>query len=288
MKPSSYIACSDSWFYHRPNLTTQISNMCKDTLFSRMVYCGERQIGKSCFFLDDLCPIMIQEGMMPIYVNMRGSSPHIQFAIQLNSALDGVDFDKGVLNSFASRYIKKLTIENMFANEDVKCQPKAATNMDLSIIKLLLKLVVKSAGNSKIVFILDEFQNLSVSTVFDNFLYALRTHFDTFASRITVIFVGSNSIGMKSLFEEQKAAFYHSAQMNQFPIIDDGFIDYCVNRLKDIYHIHINKIELLDFWSEVSHSPYWVVRLMREMVEHENTLTHAIANIRVDICEEKR
>ena len=288
MPQPSYITYSDPWFYHRPNLATHIGNMCKDTLFSRMVYLGTRRIGKSYFFLNDLSPYLIQEGLLPIYINMWGnkSAPHTEFAEQLTNALGELK-QESTLKRFLSIEIQKLAIGNQFAKVEMEFKPKVATDIDLFNIKSLLKSIVKNARDSKVVLILDEFQHLSTSSVFDNFLYALRTLLDTYGSRISVIFTGSNSTGMKSAFEDDKVPFYQSAQINEFPVIDDGFIDHCEDRLKIAYGIHINRLELLDFWHEIDHSPHWIINLMREMVVNQCSLPQAITFIKEAIRVEE-
>lgn len=288
MTKPSYITYPDPWFYHRPQLASHVGKMCKDTLFSRMVYLGTRRIGKSYFFLNDLSPYLIQEGMTPIYINMWGnkSAPHTEFVEQLAIALEELKHE-GALKRFLNSEIQKLAIGNQFAKVEVEFKPKAATDIDLSNIKALLRSVVEAAGNSKIVLILDEFQHLSTSTVFDNFLYALRTLLDTYGSRITVIFTGSSRTGMKAAFEDDKVPFYQSAQVKEFPVIDDGFIEHCTNRLKDAYSIHINRLELLDFWHEIDYSPHWIINLMRELVANQRTLPQAIAFIKQAIKVEE-
>ena len=154
------------------------------------------------------------------------------------------------------------------------------TSIELLNIKLHLNSLVEVVGSSKIVLVLDDFQHLSTSSAFDNFIYALRTQFDEYGSRITVIFIGSSRV--QSLFEDDQAAFYQSAQVKEFPTIDDGFVDYCVNRLKDD-NVHINKQDLLEFWAEIDLSPYWMVKLMHEMVENHRDFIQAIARIREEV-----
>ncbi|MGF1773106.1 ATP-binding protein [Vibrio wakamikoensis] len=288
MSKHSYIPYSDPWFYHRPVLAQHITNMCKDTLFSRMVYLGTRRIGKTSFFLSDLSPELINNGLLPIYINMWGnkSAPHTEFAEQLARALDEIK-QEGALKRLLNTEIKKLAIGNQIAKVELEFKPRSASDADILNIKSHLKSVIEAAGGSKVVFILDEFQHLSTSSAFDNFLYTLRTLFDSYGSRITVIFTGSSRTGMKAAFEDDKVPFYQSAQVNEFPVIDDGFIEHCTNRLKDSYNIHINRLELLDFWNEIDHSPHWIINLMRELVANQRTLNQGVNFIREAIRAEE-
>ncbi len=218
---------------------------------------------------------------MPVYVNMwvNKSAPHSEFAEQLAIVLDEIEQD-GAPKRFLNTEIKKLAINNQFAKIGMEFKPKVATDIDLYNIKNLLKSIVAAAGKSKIILILDEFQHLLTSPAFDNFLYALRTLLDTYGSRISVIFIGSSRTGMKAAFENDKMPFYQSAQINEFPILDDGFIAHCTKRLEVVYNIHINRLELLDFWHEINHSPHWIINLMRDIVTNQRSLPQAIAFIK--------
>lgn len=279
MNQSSHSAQAEPWFYRRPELAIHISNMCRDTLFSRMAYFGEPRIGKSHFFLNELSPMLIQDGMRPIYISMQGNAPYVELAKQLAIALDELENDGVHELSLHSDIIKQYK-ENLFADMALESQPRAPTSIELLNIKLHLNSLVEVVGSSKIVLVLDDFQHLSTSSAFDNFIYALRTQFDEYGSRITVIFIGSSRVQL--LFEDDQAAFYQSAQVKEFPTIDDGFVDYCVNRLKDD-NVHINKQDLLEFWAEIDLSPYWMVKLMHEMVENHRDFIQAIARIREEV-----
>ncbi|MGY2572446.1 hypothetical protein [Vibrio sp. C8] len=285
MNQSSHSSQSELWFYRRPELAIQMSNMCQDTLFSRIAYFGEPRIGKSHFFLNELKPMLIQDGMKPIYISMQGNAPHVELTKQLSIVLDELENDGVHELSIHSGIIKQYK-ENLFADMALESQPRAATSIELSNIKLYLNSLVEVVGSPKIVLVLDDFQHLSTSSSFDNFIYALRTQFDKYGSRITVIFIGSSRV--QSLFEDDQAAFYQSAQVKEFPDIDEGFVDYCSNRLKGTYNIHIKRQVLLEFWTEINHSPYWMIKLMHEMVENQRDFVQAIARIREEVKAEKR
>lgn len=281
MPTPDYIVHLDPWFYHRPAFAQRIGLMCKDTLFARMVYLGSRRIGKSYFFLNDLSPYLIDEGLLPIYINMWGNknAPHQEFIEQLSIALDELT-KEGAVKKFLNTEIRKLALGNQFGKVELEFKPASATNIDLSNIKSVLNAVVERSGHRKVVLILDEFQHLSTSKAFENFLYSLRTLLDTLGSRITVIFTGSSRVGMKAAFDDDKLPFYQSAQINEFPHLDDGFIDHCVERLHTAYNINIDKLELLDFWNEIDQSPHWIINTIRDLVANQSTLSSAINYIR--------
>ncbi|MCY9874052.1 hypothetical protein [Vibrio barjaei] len=259
---------TDPWFYHRQELVRKYGLLCQDTLFSRLVYLGSRRIGKTSFFLNDLSPYLQELDMLPIYISMWGNkqSPHSEFAEQLSVALDEIG-QEGAVKRLLNTQIRKLAVGNHVAKVELEFVPKVATDPELTNIKTLLNKVVEKAGTKKVVLIMDEFQHLVTSSAFDNFQYALRTMLDMLGTRITVIYTGSSRIGMKAAFEDDKLPFYQSAMIQEFPRLDDGFVKHCATRLKDVYGIDVDSLQLLDFWNETDKSPHWMINLVREIVD---------------------
>lgn len=283
----------DPWYYHRRELARKYGVLCQDTLFSRMVYLGTRRIGKTSFFLNDLSPHLIELGMLPIYISMWGnkSAPHSEFAQQLSVALDEISHS-GAVKRLLNTQVRKLAVGNHVAKVEVEFEPVSASDADLTNINALLSQVIEKAGGQKVVLILDEFQQLVTSKHYDNFQYALRTLLDTVNTGISVIYTGSSRTGMRAAFEDDKMPFYQSAVIQEFPTLDDGFVDHCVSRLSEAYSIHVDRLELLDFWKETDYSPHWMINLMREVVEKKVmgrgfSLATSIELIRDAIAEEE-
>lgn len=283
----------DPWFYRRPELTRAYGTFCSDTLFSRMVFLGSRRIGKTSFFLHDLSPHLIELGMTPIYISMWGNknSPHIEFVDRLTDALDELS-KEGAVSRLLKSQIHKLAVGNQIAKMEVEFSPSQASDVDLSNIKVLLDSVVEKAGGAKVVLILDEFQHLVTSTKFENFQYSLRTLLDTLGTRLTVIYTGSSRTGIKAAFEDKSLPFYQSATVQEFPMLDDGFITHCTGLLKNTYGIEIDRLALLDFWNDTDHSPHWTINLMRDIVNkkvlgNSFSLASSIEFIHDAMCEEE-
>jgi hypothetical protein len=87
------------------------------------------------------------------------------------------------------------------------------------------------------------------------------------------------------MFANKDLPFYHSAQPTEFPLIDDGFVDFCIERLQT-YGLHYDKLEMLDFWHSVNCSPYWLIILVRHLVMEQCGLATAISHINDLIAED--
>ena len=281
MKKLEYISNPDPWSYPREDLARHIGTMCQDTLFSRMAYLGSRRIGKTHFLLHDLSPYLIDKGLTPIYINMWGNknAPQNEIISQLQAAYNELS-QEGTIKRILNTEMEQMAIDAGFGKIGFKFTPRPTADKEMSDIKSLLNEIKKVCGRSKVVLILDEFQHLSTSPAFENLNYSLRTILDTLGSTITVLYTGSSRKGMRAAFHDKDAPFYQSAQVNEFPQIDDGFINHCVKRLETAYNIHVYPIELMDFWRATDKSPYWVINVIRDLVSKQNSLNQSIQFIK--------
>ncbi len=108
---------------------------------------------------------------------------------------------------------------------------------------------------------------------------------DEAGDSIGVLYIGSSRSGMSAMFANKDLPFYHSAQPTEFPLIDDGFVDFCITRLKD-YGLHHSSTVMLNFWHSVGQSPYWMIILVRHLIMQQCDLDTAIEQINLVIAED--
>lgn len=268
---------ADNWFYNRPELAKQLARLLKDALFSRIAYLGTRRFGKTSFLLKDLAPELIKEGMIPVYVSMwaNKSYPHIEMIEQLDATRHELQ-KEGTIKRILSAEVKKFALGNSLAKVELEFAGAAATQEQLASVRASLAQLIEAAAPRRVVLMLDEFQHLITDDAFDDFQHALRTALDIHDDSLSVIYTGSSRAGMEAAFNDSDLPFYHSAQIKDFPQIDDGFIDHCQSKLKKSYNIDVDKLQLFVFWQEMDYSPYWMIQLIRHLVLEQCTLTAAI------------
>ncbi len=276
---------SNDWHYGRPELAKQYAARLQDKLFSRIALIGSRRIGKTAFILNDLAPELIAQGCLPVYISLWSdrSAPHMEFIAKFEAAIDAIK-NKTPLSALMLTEVTKLSLGNsLLGKVDMEFKNTQAENNNLLLIRSLLSQLIglskgKGAKGKRVILLLDEIQHLLTDKAFGDFQYALRTMLDEVGDSIGVLYTGSSRSGMSAMFANKDLPFYHSAQPAEFPLIDDGFVAFCVTRLKD-YNLHYNSVEMLDFWHSVNCSPYWSIILVRHLVMQQCSMAIAIEHI---------
>jgi hypothetical protein len=271
------------WHYAREKLAVEYVSRIKDSLFSRLALIGSRRIGKTAFILNDLAPALLTSDCIPVYISLWSdkTAPHHEFIEKLTHAVDALK--DGSFKRLLTSEINSLTIGgNLLGKIEVDLRNEQADGGALQLIRSSLNELIKIADNKRVVLMLDEIQHLVTDKAFDSLQYALRSILDEVGARISVVYTGSSRGGMTAMFQNRDLPFYHSAQPTEFPIIDDGFVDFCLNQLKT-YDLHYDRGELLAFWNSVDKSPFWMIELMRELVLKKCGLSIATNLVRMRI-----
>lgn len=277
---------SRRWHYPRKKLAQQIAIRLQDELFSRMAFLGSRRIGKTAFLINDLSPRLVSENCIPVYISlwMNNTAPQVAFIEKLSTMISTIRKESSI-SELLKTDATKLTIGNkLIGTAEFDLKNIEATSDDIQVIhRLIEELVVLSKGK-KVVLLIDEIQHLLTDKSFEPLHYGLRTIFDIQGDKISIFYTGSSRSGMNAMFTNRELPFYHNTQPKEFPLIDDGFVLYCVAKLKT-YGINCAESDLNEFWISVNRSPYWVNALMRHVVEEMIPLTEGIKHIKAVIFD---
>jgi hypothetical protein len=271
---------SNDWHYARSQLAKQYTARLQDPLFSRIALIGSRRIGKTAFILNDLAPALIKEGCLPIYISLWSdrSAPHMEFIAKFEAVIVALK-DKTPISALMRSEVTKLSLGNSLLGKiDMDFTNAKAANSNLLLIRSLLSEIIRLAKKKRVILLLDEIQHLLTDKAFHDFQYALRTLFDEIGDSISVLYTGSSRTGMGAMFANKDLPFYHSAQPTEFPVIDDGFVDFCVERVKS-YGLACDHVQMLGFWRSTNNSPYWTIILIRHMVMQQCSVSTAIEHI---------
>jgi hypothetical protein len=276
-----------TWHYPRPKLAKQYAVRLQERLFSRVALIGSRRIGKTAFILNDLSPALISQGCLPIYISLWSdrSSPHMEFIAKFEAAIEAIKHQTPFSALMLSEVTKLSLGNSLLGKVDMAFKNSKAETDSLLLIRSLMADLIKLAKGKRVVLLLDEIQHLITDSAFNDFQYALRTMLDEAGDSISVLYTGSSRSGMSAMFANKDLPFYHSAQPTEFPLIDDGFVDFCVTRLKD-YDLHQDSTVMLHFWHSVEQSPYWMIILIRHLIMQQCSLATAIKQVNLVIVED--
>src|SRR3990167_9014445 len=201
---------TDLWHFHRTALAIQILNMFETGLSSALIFFAPRRMGKTEFLRKDILPMAKEQAWEVIYFSFLGINTNIetQFveALQKNQKL--------LPTSRTGKLLKKINkISGTAAGLHAQLEFKDEHEIQKSVIDVLSKL----AEHHKILLLLDEVQVLAQHNMNENFIATLRTALDINKDKIKVIFTGSSQEGLRQMFSQAKAPFFHFGQNIPFP-----------------------------------------------------------------------
>jgi hypothetical protein len=263
-----------NWHFQRKALAESYLQTLYQGAVSRIALLDVRRTGKTTFLLKDLFPIALENGFVPIYINLwsEPDNPTLAITQNLNHALLVLD-DKvtSKLREVANTEIKKLEVgNNVFGKATIEFSDKRShqpSQSELYKIGQLVATLFEKCGD-KSVIIIDEIQHLSSSEKFLPIQHALRTALDTF-SDISVVFAGSSRSGIKAMFSDKDKPFYDSAFILNFPRLGEEFVAHCCHRLSDHFGLCYDLNEMSLFYEKMDKSPFWMMKLVTYLMAHQ-------------------
>lgn len=251
---------TDPWHYSREELAKQILGMFENNLSSALVFFAPRRMGKTEFLRKDITPLAEKKGWAVFYFSFLdvGSNPTEEFVTSLLKFAE----DKSLIKSSKS-FFDKINKTSLSANI-VKAGIGGSVELrDPRKLQYNLKELLSEIGKkSKILLLMDEVQVLA-QTSNSNFIAALRTALDINKDQIKVIFTGSSQSGLRRMFSQSKAPFFHFGLNIGFPKFEKDFTDYLAETFKKITGRSLNPNLLWKAFQELQR----VTQLARLLVE---------------------
>lgn len=247
----------DLWHFPRKALAEQVMQMFDIGLSSALTFFAPRRMGKTEFLRKDVLPNAQNNKWNVHYFSFLDVGSQAQ-TLYANALLEFA-LEVGALKSHAdwvSRITKFGGQAGLFKAE-VALSPKEETDFN---IQMLIKIL---GAHKKTILLLDEVQILSNNPANEQFLASLRTALDTNKETIKTIFTGSSQEGLRRMFSQAKAPFFHFGQNLDLPDLDQAFTDH----LSDVYHRatqrKLDKKVLWEAFQSMGHVP----QLVRSLVE---------------------
>ena len=139
----------------------------------------------------------------------------------------------------------------------------------LHLDKLLAKL---ERPEKPTILLLDEAQELARGKNNFPLIAALRTSLDTRSDGIRAIFTGSSRDGLRAMFSEREAPFFHFGTQVDLEALSDAFVDHMLSVFKKIVDRELDREEAIAAFETLHRSPYFFRGLI-EMLILESSLT---------------
>ena len=247
----------DLWHYPRKELANQIMALFENGLSSSFIFFAQRRMGKTEFLRKDMLPVAESKGWNVLYFSFLDAAD--KPVDQFRKALEKYINNRGIISKIktAAKKISKINAGISKVNAGLEFnQPE---KVDLDIKKLLGTLA--RMGNT--LLLMDEVQALAAHKKNDVFIASFRTALDIHKDNIKVIFTGSSQSGLRKMFSQAKAPFFHFGQNLNFPELDQKFTDHLCKVFKLATTRNIDPQKLWEIFLEMDRVPL----LIRSVVE---------------------
>lgn len=266
----------DPLYFPRKQLAERLLNSLKDGIIHALTLFAPRRMGKTQFLLNDIQPKAKEMGFNVFYFSfMDKSEGEIKTAFNNDLLLFLNDISNG--KSKFSQALKQIKAIDMLG-VGIELE-KSASAFSISVAGLLNELAEKS--NEPILMLLDEVQELARVKGNDDFIRSLRTGLDINQNRIKVIFTGSSTNGLRLMFNDNKAPFFHFAHALDFPYLTQDFTDF----LADVYHSRtgktINKADFYHLFERFHFTPLYMRSIAQDMIINPDLTLEQAAQYRL-------
>lgn len=253
----------DLWHYPRTDLAKQIFGVFESGLSSALVFFAPRRMGKTEFLRKDMTPLAESCGWQVFYFSFLDVEHDA--ATDFVTALSKFTEQQGLINKPNSllKRINKLSAGALGVKAGIELKESNELQHDL---KELISLLAK---RGKILLLMDEVQALA-QEVNNTFIAAFRTALDMHKDHIKVIFTGSSQTGLRQMFSQAKAPFFHFGQNLNFPQLDRGFTDHLAKVFKTITQRSLNNEALWQAFEDLQKVPQLIRALIERLALNPN------------------
>ncbi|NEN76133.1 ATP-binding protein [Pelistega sp. NLN82] len=250
---------NDALYFHRKAYAEQLTQTLKAGITHSFTLFAPRRMGKTQFLLKDMMPLAEQEGFNVFYFSFMGENTQ---AIQDDFRAALMAFNQKIQVSE-----KVTTFFNKIKKVDVLGVGLERVSSDKEVYLTINDIIhLIAQDNRPSLLLLDEVQELARIKDTEGIVRSLRTGLDIHQDKIKTVFTGSSINGLKMMFNDNKAPFFHFSHHLDFPLLDKQFTDF----LADVYYQRVgkklNKKQLFAVFKRLHYTPMYMRAIIQDMI----------------------
>lgn len=274
---------TDPLYFPRSELAQRLLISLKDGITHALTLFAPRRMGKTQFLLNDIEPKAEEMGFNVFYFSFMEQADDNKTQQAFVYAL--LDF----LNKITQRKSKLIDTLKSIKSLDILGVGVELNEQEeqaqINVSRLLNEIAEKS--EKPILMLLDEVQELARSKGNEGLVRSLRTGLDVNQSKIKVIFTGSSTNGLKAMFNDNKAPFFHFAHALNFPHLDKSFTDF----LADIYEQRtgkqLDKTAFYQTFERFHFTPLYMRAITQDMIINPDLTLDEVVEYRLSQMDEQ-
>lgn len=260
---------NDPLYYPRLRLAENLVRNLADGISSAFTLFAPRRMGKTQFLLNDITPYAKALGFNVFYFSFMNENTQ---SAQTDFKLALMKFHQEIRPTTQLSKVKRVD----FLGLSLEKHEDETTHQPISDV---LNQIAKD--NKPTLMLLDEVQELARMKNSDGVVRSLRTGLDTNKHKIKVIFTGSSTNGLRAMFNDSKAPFFHFSHAIDFPTLDQNFTNF----LADIYQQRtgnqLDKTAFFNLFKTLNYTPLYLRAITQDMIINPTLSLEQASQIRL-------
>lgn len=272
----------DPLHFPRTELAKRLLVSLKDGISHALTLFAPRRMGKTKFLMEDIKPLAEDTGFNVFYYSFMEQSQKHQTETAFIQAL--ADFLDNVSNG-KSKVLEALNkigqIEVLGVGLSLN---ETAQTQIISVSQIITELAEKSP--KPVLMLLDEIQELARIKGTETLVKSLRTGLDINQNKVKVIFTGSSTNGLRTMFNDHKAPFFHFAHPLDFPNLPKHFTDFLADIYEERTSNQIDKQAFYALFQRFNYTPLYLRAITQDMIINPNLTLEQATQVRMAQMEE--
>jgi len=276
------------WHFARTEFAERVMQSFVSGGSTALTLFAPRRTGKTQFLLHDLAPAAEKRNCTVVYASFwqTTDTPVDTLIHAIDRAMEKPGFWQRAQSAWTGMKPKiRIAPMGIGGEIDLASAPKTESRQDplLTLDDKIGRL--PATAEAPVLFMLDEVQGLA-SPEHGAFVAALRTSLDKRRDTVRTIFTGSSVDGLRAMFSNRQAPFFHFGSNIELPPLGEDFVRHMLKAHKIATSRDVPLDAALAFFEQVDHSPYMMRNVLERMaLNPADDFETAAARIRDELAE---
>lgn len=260
----------DPLYFPRQGLATALIDSLKGGITNAFTLFAPRRMGKTQFLLRDIAPLAETRGFNVFYFSFMdgGTDDFIQALNQFALAVKAAGRAKAAINTITKLEVLGVGIERQPAQQSAHTHPSQAIG------------AIAADGRPSLL-LLDEVQELARKADSEPLIRSLRTGLDVHWQQVKTIFTGSSTNGLRAIFNDNKAPFFHFAHALDFPVLGREFTDFLADTYQERTGRAADKDAFYQSFEQFDRTPLYMRAVVQDMIISPNLMLEQAVQYRL-------
>lgn len=276
------------WHFPRTELATRVMQSFISGGSTALTLFAPRRTGKTQFLVHDLAPAAEKRKCTVVYASFwqTADTPVATLTHAIQGAIKTPSFLRRTQNAITGMKPKiRIAPMGIGGEIDLSRAPTSDSQKDpfLALDDIIGQL--PATFKAPLLLMLDEVQGLAAPEHL-SFVAALRTSLDKRRDTVRTIFTGSSMDGLRAMFSNRQAPFFHFGSNIELPKLGEDFVRHVLAAHTAATQRHVPFQPAMEFFEQVDNSPFMMRSVLERMaLNPDDDFKAAATKVRDDLAE---